>query len=96
MKTNDIKKGMKIKTNQLGMLVNGEMLDNKKGNTRMRSTKGTEAGFFDSMGSVYAYQIILVQVGDVWEKVEHTDKQLKLKQDVNSLLDSSQVDESSF
>ena len=84
MKTNDIKKGTKIKTNQLGMLVNGEMLDNKKGNTRMISTKGTEAGFFDSMGSVYAYQIILVQVGDVWEKVEHTDKQLKDRKKIDN------------
>ena len=62
----------------------------------MINTKGTEAGFFDSMGSVYAHQIILVDVDGKWEKVEHTDKQLKLKQDVNSLLDSSQVDESSF
>ena len=84
MKTNDIKKGMKIKTNQLGTLVNGEMLDNKKGFTRMISTKGTEAGFFDSMGSVYAYNIILVQSQESgeWETVEHTDKQLKLKDKV--------------
>ena len=85
MKTNDIKKGMKIKTNQLGTLVNGEMLDNKKGNIRFISTKGTEAGFFDSMGSIYAHQIILVQIGDAWETVEHTDKQLKLKDEVGML-----------
>ncbi|MAH47142.1 hypothetical protein CMI37_15045 [Candidatus Pacearchaeota archaeon] len=85
MKTNEIKKGMKIQTNQLGMLVNGEMLDNKKGNIRMISTKGTEAGFFDSMGSVYAYQIILVEVDGEWIRVEHTDKQLKLKQTVDVL-----------
>ncbi len=76
---------MKIQTNQLGMLVNGEMLDNKKGNIRMISTKGTEAGFFDSMGSVYAYQIILVEVDGEWIRVEHTDKQLKLKQTVDVL-----------
>ena len=85
MLTNEIKKGMKIKTDQLGTLVNGEMLDNKKGNIRFISTKGTEAGFFNSMGSIYAHQIILVQVDDEWKKVEHTDKQLKLKDEVGML-----------
>jgi peroxiredoxin len=35
IKTNDIKKGTKVKTAQLGALVSGIMADNKKGNTRL-------------------------------------------------------------
>ena len=35
MKTNEIKKGMKIKSVQLGTPVTGIMMDNMKGNTRL-------------------------------------------------------------
>jgi hypothetical protein len=76
MKTNDIKKGMEIKTNQLGTLISGTMEDNKKGNTRLIDTKGSEIGMFDEMGSVYAWNIKLVKVDDDWEEVELTEKQV--------------------
>ena len=62
MTTNEIKKGMKIKSVQLGVPVTGIMLDNKKGNTRLVDVKGSEVGFFDEMGSVYAHDIISVLV----------------------------------
>ena len=82
MKTNDIKKGMKIKTNQLGMLTSGKMSDSKRGNIRMIYTHGEEVGMVNEMGSVYAWNIIEVfnEDKDKWEQVEHTDKQLKDKQ----------------
>ena len=82
MKTNEIKKGMKIKSAQLGTLVTGIMMDNMKGDTRMIDTKGSEIGLFDEIGSVYSHDIIEVEVVDRWFKVEHTDKQLKLKERV--------------
>ena len=84
MTTNEIKKGMKIKSVQLGVPVTGIMLDNKKGNTRLVDVKGSEVGFFDEMGSVYAHDITLVLVDNCWVEVEHTEKQLKLKQSVSS------------
>ena len=43
MKTNDIKKGMKVKVTQLGVPVTGIMLDNMRGNTRLVDVKGSEA-----------------------------------------------------
>ena len=78
MKTNDIKKGTKIRTKQLGVSVSGVMMDNLKGNTRLIKTNGSEVGMFDEMGSVYATDIIAARNSDGdWENVEHTDKQAK-------------------
>ena len=57
MKTNDIKKGTKIRTKQLGVSVSGVMMDNLKGNTRLIKTNGTEIGMYDEMGSVYVNDI---------------------------------------
>ena len=85
MTTNEIKKGMKIKSVQLGMPVTGIMLDNKKGNTRLVDVKGSEVGLFDEMGSVYSHDIVEVKVDGVWIPIEHTDKQKKLKQQVTSI-----------
>ena len=85
MTTNEIKKGMKIKSVQLGVPVTGIMLDNKKGNTRLVDVKGSEVGFFDEMGSVYAHDIIEVYIGGGWVSVEHTEKQLKLKKELATI-----------
>ena len=83
MTTNEIKKGMKILSKQLGVPVSGTMMDNKKGNTRMIQTNGTEVGMFDEMGSVYSHDIIEYQDEDgFWHPVEHTEAQLKLKKTV--------------
>ena len=85
MTTNEIKKGMRIKSVQLGVPCTGIMMDNKKGNTRLVDVKGSEIGMFDEMGSVYSHDIILVEVDDKWVEVEHTDKQKKLAQKVSSI-----------
>lgn len=80
MKTNEIKKGMKVKTSQLGALVSGIMMDSLKGNIRMIKTHGTEVGMFDEIGSVYATDIQYAEGNNgVWVKVEHTEKQMKLE-----------------
>ena len=83
MKTNDIKKGTKIRTKQLGVSVSGVMMDNLKGNTRLIKTKGSEVGMFDEMGSVYSHDITEVEVDGEWVEVEHTEKQMKLKEKVD-------------
>jgi len=85
MTTNEIKKGMKIKSVQLGVPVTGIMMDNLKGNTRMIKTNGSEVGMFDSTGSVYAYDIILVEVDGNWVEVTDTEKQLKLQKSLASM-----------
>ena len=78
MKTNDIKKGTKIRTKQLGVSVNGVMMDSLKGNTRLIKTFGSEIGLFDEIGSVYSTDIIMAENSEgVWEDIEHTDKQSK-------------------
>ena len=69
MKTNDIKKGMRIK------LANGwyaTMMDNKRGNIRMAEVEG----IYTEIGSIYAHDIISVEQPDgVWHVVEHTKQQ---------------------
>jgi hypothetical protein len=85
VKTNDIKKGTKIKSVQLGLSVSGIMADNKKGNTRLVDVKGSEVGLFDEMGSVYSHDIILAEIDGVWKSVEHTEKQLNLKRQLKSM-----------
>ena len=85
IKTNDIKKGTKIKSVQLGLSVSGVMADNKKGNTRLVDVKGSEVGLFDETGSVYAHDIVLAKVDGIWKFVEHTKKQLNLKRQLKSM-----------
>ena len=86
MTTNEIKKGMKVRTTQLGTPVSGVMMDNSlKGNTRLIETKGSDGGLFDEMGSVYAYDIVAAEVDGEWVNVEHTEKQLKLRATVSQM-----------
>ena len=84
MKTNEIKKGMKIKSVQLGQECSGIMADNMKGNRRMIDVKGTELGLFDEIGSVYSHDIVWAKGTDGWVRVEHTPAQVKLRKEVNS------------
>ena len=78
MRTNEIKKGTNIRTKQLGVTVNGIMMDNMKGNTRLIETFGSEVGLFDEIGSVYATDIVMAENSEgIWEDVEYTDKQIK-------------------
>ena len=85
MKTNEIKKGMKIKSTQLGTPVTGIMMDNMRGDTRLVDVKGSEIGMFDEMGSVYSHDIIQVEVDGEWQDIEHTENQLKLKSQVSQM-----------
>jgi len=77
MKTNEIKKGMRVQLNN-GWF--GTMFDNMRGNTRMVEVEGD----FTEIGSVYAHDIAKVQVNDAWVKVEHTPAQLKMKKQVEA------------
>ena len=85
MLTNEIKKGTKILSVQLGVPVSGIMMDNLKGNTRLVNVKGSEVGMFDEIGSVYAHDIIEAKIDDAWIPVTHTEAQLKLKQTVGRM-----------
>lgn len=79
MVTNDLKKGDMVS------LRNGWMArieDNTKGNTRLC----TVFGLCTEMGSVYSHDIIAKMEGDKTIKIEHTKKQLALRNVVNKLL----------
>lgn len=74
MKTNEIKKGMRI------ILSNGwegTMKDNMRGTTRVAEIEG----YYTETGSVYSYDIVAAQPHNdgVWIKIEHTEKELKVK-----------------
>ena len=85
MTTNEIKKGTRVRTVQLGTPVSGIMMDNLKGNTRLIETKGSEVGLFDEMGSIYSYDIVAAEVDGEWVNVEHTKKQLALKAQLSAM-----------
>jgi len=75
MKTNDLKKGMRI---QLRNGWYGTMADNMRGNTRLVEVEGT----YTETGSVYCHDILWfvdVVTGDC-TRIEHTVPQLKLMQ----------------
>lgn len=78
MKTNELKKGTRIK------LANGweaTLEDNMKGNTRLAKV----FGLYTEIGSVYSHDIVSYEsmLGG-WKPVEHTPAQLKLKKQVSS------------
>jgi hypothetical protein len=78
MKTNDLKRGSRIK------LSNGweaEIADNMKGNTRM----ATVYGDFTETGSVYSHDISHVKIADQWFPIEHTPQQIKLKEQLKRI-----------
>lgn len=75
MKTNDIKKGMRI------VLSNGwqaTMEDNKRGNIRM----ATVEGFYTETGSIYSHDIAGVLIDDQWVRPEYTPDQERLRNSV--------------
>ena len=77
VKTNDLKKGARIQLNN-GWF--GTMADNARGNTRM----ATVEGIYTETGSVYAHDIKRAQIDGVWQDIEHTPAQLKMKNMVAS------------
>jgi len=72
MKTNEIKKGTRI---QLANGWFGTMMDNRRGNIRMAEVEG----MYTEMGSVYAWDIKRVLVGEYWVPVELTPAQRKAR-----------------
>ena len=89
MRTKDVRKGMKVKTTQLGLPISGVMMDsygNRK--TRLIDTKGTEVGLFDEIGSVYSYDIYYAKDKEGWHKIEHTEKEMKMKKDIEEWYDN--------
>jgi hypothetical protein len=78
MKTNDLKRGSRV------MLRNGweaDIMDNMKGQTRMARVYGN----YTEMGSVYSHDIKYVKIGEDWFPIEHTETQLKLKEQLNTI-----------
>lgn len=75
MKTADIKKGMRVRMDN-GWY--GTMKDNKRGTTRVVEVEG----FYTETGSVYSHDIVLALpvAGGIWEIIEHTVKELQLKE----------------
>jgi hypothetical protein len=76
MLTNDLKKGARVK------LRNGwfaTVMDNGRGNTRVCEVEG----MYTEIGSVYAHDIV-IHYPTIGSSVvmEHTDKQLKLREQV--------------
>ena len=71
MKTSEIKKGMRIR------MANGwygTMMGNMRGTTRMVEVEG----YYTEIGSVYAFDIVLVETTTGRETVVHTEKELKV------------------
>ena len=77
MKTNEIKKGMRVKLRN-GWY--GTMMDNMRGNTRMVEVEGYET----EIGSVYSHDIAMVKVDGIWMMVHLTPAQLKLRTSVEA------------
>lgn len=77
MKTNDVKKGMRVRLTESGWL--GTMMDNKKGNIRDIEVEGVVT----EIGSVYAFKIEAVLVDEEWVFVELTDKQIKHRDSIS-------------
>lgn len=78
MKTNDLKRGSRV------LLTNGweaDIMDNMKGQTRLARVFGFET----EIGSVYSHDIKSVKIGDEWFPIEHTDTQVKLKEQLNRI-----------
>ena len=78
MKTNDIKKGTRV---QMRNGWYGTMADNGRGTTRDVTVEGD----YTETGSVYAHDIVRVQVGTDWKGIDYTPAQLKLRETVYQL-----------
>ena len=82
MKTNDIKKGMRI---QMRNGWYGTMYDNAKGNIRMCEIEGFEK----EIGSVYSHDIVKVLVtqtgfNPTWVSIDHTPAQNSMRRMVEN------------
>ena len=76
IKLEDLKKGDWIKHSHLGStpLVGGYIMESPKQGRGLKKaimifTKGTEIGFFDEAGSVYASDVVQVRRDGAWQQV---------------------------
>jgi len=74
IKYKDLKKKDEVKTTQLGAPVSGKLLESPKQGRGLKKaimifTKGSELGFFDEAGSVYATDIVEVLRDGAWQQV---------------------------
>jgi hypothetical protein len=78
MLTNELKKGDRV---QLRNGWKATVMDNGRGNTRMCEVEG----LYTEMGSVYSHDIMLhiPRDGSSPARIEHTEKQEKLRERVN-------------
>ena len=79
VKTNDLKRGCRVQ------LRNGwyaTIMDNMRGDTRVCDVEGFER----EMGSVYSHDITRALICGRWENVQHTPKQLKLRQRIGEIV----------
>ena len=70
----DLKKKDEVRTTQLGSPVTGKLLESPKQGKGLKKailifTKGSEIGFFDEAGSVYATDIVEVLRDGAWQQV---------------------------
>jgi hypothetical protein len=71
-----LKKGDRIKSNQLGTPITGKLMESPKQGKGLKKviliwSNGSEIGMFDEHGSVYANQIIAVERDGTWLEVSH-------------------------
>ncbi len=78
MKSNDIKKGMRMRLNN-GWFAT--MLDNRRGNIRLMEVEG----YATDVGSQYVWDIHSVEVDGKWESVDLTPKQIKDRNRIKAL-----------
>ena len=70
----DLKNKDEVRTTQLGASVSGKLLESPKQGRGLKKsimifTKGSELGFFDEAGSVYASDVVQVRRDGAWQQV---------------------------
>ena len=70
----NLKKKDEVRTTQLGEPVSGKLLESPKQGRGLKKaimifTKGSEIGFFDEAGSVYAKDVVEVKRDGAWQQV---------------------------
>ena len=70
----DLKNKDEVRTTQLGASVSGKLLESPKQGRGLKKaimifTKGSEIGFFDEAGSVYAKDVTEVRRDGAWQQV---------------------------
>lgn len=78
VKTNELRKGDRV---QLANGWEADIADNAKGNARMAKVYGFEI----EIGSVYSHDIVFVKRAGIWQRIEYTPAQTKLRRIVGAM-----------